>query len=170
MSWFHVIGPTIPSAASPTASLEGAHGPVGLRPEDAVDLHALRGVAGQVAELELVLHRAHGGAPAAEPDGDEQLVPGARADDAVDDQAAGALEGRARPRRSARRTRRPRVTEEPRARSRYCRLRTGWPDEPRRSSGHGSVSTADALRAGDGVLRDRAPTAGPPTRCRSGRR
>src|SRR3954453_18199061 len=71
--------------------LEAAHGRVGLRPEDPVDLNALRRIAGEVAELELDLHAADGvaGAPAAHRD--DGLGPGERAGDAVGRQASGGL-------------------------------------------------------------------------------
>src|SRR6266542_4194138 len=70
--------------------LEGAHRGLGLRAEDPVDLQALARVAGQVAELELLLHPANGVAGAAPPDGDDQRPPGGRAEDAVDGDAVAA--------------------------------------------------------------------------------
>jgi len=73
--------------------LEGAHRGLGLRAEDPVDLQALARVAGQVAELELLLDPANGVAGAAPPDGDDQRPPGVGADDAVDGQAPLPLEG-----------------------------------------------------------------------------
>src|SRR4051812_45037379 len=50
--------------------LEVADGLFRDRPEDAVDLRPLARVAGQVAELELLLYRAHRVALRATPDGD----------------------------------------------------------------------------------------------------
>src|SRR5690348_2120190 len=73
--------------------LEAADGGVGLWPEDPVDLQALIRVAGQVAELELLLDPADGVALAALLDRDDQRRPGGGADDAVDGQALLLLEG-----------------------------------------------------------------------------
>jgi len=73
--------------------LEAADGGVGLGPEDPVDLRALARVAGQVAELELLLDPADGVALAALLDRDDQRRPGGRSDNAVDGQALLLLEG-----------------------------------------------------------------------------
>src|SRR5262245_49806892 len=61
--------------------LEAADGRVGLGTEDPVDLEALAGVAGQVAELELLLDPADGVAQAALAHGDDQRRPGVGTDD-----------------------------------------------------------------------------------------
>jgi tetratricopeptide (TPR) repeat protein len=73
--------------------LEVADGGVGLGAEDAVDLEALAGVAGQVAELELLLHPAYRVPLASLLDRDDQGRPGVGADDPVDRQALLLLEG-----------------------------------------------------------------------------
>src|SRR5207302_4658687 len=72
--------------------LEAADGGVGLGPEDPVDPQARARVAGQVAELELLLDPADGVALAALPDRDDQGRPGDGAGDAVDGQALLLLE------------------------------------------------------------------------------
>src|SRR5215211_6730700 len=64
--------------------LEAPHGGVGLGAEDPVDSQARSRVAGQVAELELLLDPAHGVALAALLDRDDQGRPGVGAEDAVD--------------------------------------------------------------------------------------
>src|SRR5262249_7794644 len=63
---------------------------VSLGPEDPVDLHR---IAGQPAELELLLDATDGVALAAPLDRDDQRRPGVGADDAVDGQALVLLEG-----------------------------------------------------------------------------
>src|ERR1700749_1558607 len=73
--------------------LEAADGGVRFGPEDPVDLQALARVAGQVAELELLLEPAHSVTLAALLDRDDQRRPGGGADDAVDGQALLLLEG-----------------------------------------------------------------------------
>src|SRR6185295_8341370 len=72
--------------------LEAAYGRIGFRSEDAVDRQSLRRVAGEVAELELLLHATHGVALRALPDLDDQRTPGLRADDAVHPEALVVLE------------------------------------------------------------------------------
>src|SRR5512132_30974 len=73
--------------------LEAPHGGVGLGTEDPVDLEPLARVAGQVPELELLLHPAHRVPLAALLDRDDQGRPGVGADDPVDGQALLLLEG-----------------------------------------------------------------------------
>src|SRR5205807_2070810 len=73
--------------------LEGADRGFGLGPEDPVDLQALVRVAGQVAELELLLDPTDCIALAAPPDRDDQRGPRVAADDAVDGQALLLLKG-----------------------------------------------------------------------------
>jgi hypothetical protein len=73
--------------------LEAADRGVGLEAEDPVDLQSLVGVAGEVAELELLLDRPHRVPLAPLPDLDDQGRPGIGADDAVDGQSSALLEG-----------------------------------------------------------------------------
>jgi hypothetical protein len=73
--------------------LEAPDGGVGLGAEDPVDLQAFAGVAGEVAELELLLDPPDGVALAALLDGDDQRRPGVGADNPVDGQALLLLEG-----------------------------------------------------------------------------
>src|SRR6188472_160166 len=73
--------------------LKAAHRGVGLRTEDAIDRESLGGVAGEVAELELLLHAADGVALAALVHLDDDLRPGLRPDDPVDPDAGGLLHG-----------------------------------------------------------------------------
>jgi hypothetical protein len=118
--------------------LEAADSGVGLGPEDPVDLQAFARVAGQVAELELLLDPADGVALAALPDRDDQRRPGGGADDAVDGQALLLLEGAdggvgGGPKMPST------VRVWPRARSRYCRVLTGCSWSPLRTSGHGLI-------------------------------
>src|SRR5919198_4855329 len=73
--------------------LEAADRGVGLRAEDPVDRQTLARIAGQVAELELLLHPTDRVAGAALLDRDDQRRPGLRADDAIDRQVLLLLEG-----------------------------------------------------------------------------
>jgi hypothetical protein len=68
----------------PDSLLEGADGCVRAWAEDAVDLEAAVRIAGEVARLELLLDATHRLTCAAAADGDDQRLPGVRADDAVD--------------------------------------------------------------------------------------
>jgi hypothetical protein len=73
--------------------LEPAHGCVRLRAEDAVDLDAAAWVAGQVAELELLLDGAYGIAGSAAPDGDNERLPRLWPDESIDGESLVGLKG-----------------------------------------------------------------------------
>ena len=92
-----MTGKTVPSTATDEfprgGQLTCAHRGLGLRPEDAVDLRSLARVAGEIAELELLLQAPHRVALAAPPDRHDQRPPGGRPDDPVDRKVLVHLEG-----------------------------------------------------------------------------
>jgi hypothetical protein len=72
--------------------LKSAHRGVGLRAESAVDLYAFGGVAGFIAELELLLHAAYRVAACAFLDLHDERLPGGGVDGSVGGETFAGLE------------------------------------------------------------------------------
>ena len=136
--------------------LEAADGGVGLGPEDPVDLQALVWVAGQVAELELLL----------DPRTGSPWLPCLTVMISADQVRGPAMPSTARPfccwkARTAASVMGPKMPSTarlwPRARSRYCRVLTGCSWSPLRTSGHGLIVDVVAVIGSSSLDVDSAP-------------